>query len=88
MITVTASHVSNPSGRSQILAKAAGRQRTINYDHSRSMDANYGAAVGRLLDVLLDERGRAKMRHPSAQSRITVTQPNPNRSMFRFQIDV
>lgn len=42
----------NASGRSQILAKGGGKQRTVNYDDSRSSDWNHGNAAGVLGLVL------------------------------------
>ena len=72
MFKITTTMTSNASGRSQIVAKGHGRQRTVSYDHAKNLDANMGAAAGALLDVLLDDRQRAKIMHPSGRQRITV----------------
>ena len=38
----------NAQGRGQILAKANGRQRTVNFDPALSSDRNHGLAAGTL----------------------------------------
>lgn len=39
---------SNASGRSQVIAKGGGRQRTVSVDQSKSNDWNHGNAAGTL----------------------------------------
>lgn len=41
-------YTSNANGCGQILAKGAGRQRTVSYDDALSSDANHGNAAGTL----------------------------------------
>lgn len=48
MMILRTSYKTNGSGRSQILAKGGGKQRTVNYDDSRSSDWNHGTAAGTL----------------------------------------
>lgn len=72
MFTIHTQHVSNANGRPQVLAKGHGRQRTVSVDLSKSNDYNDGAAVGALLDVLLDDRQKAMLRHPSGGQRVQV----------------
>ena len=45
-------HISNASGRGQVKATGAGRQRTVSWDHSKSNDWNHGNAAGTLALVL------------------------------------
>ena len=40
---------SNASGATKITARAAGKQKTVTYDHSRSNAANHGIAAGALI---------------------------------------
>jgi hypothetical protein len=49
---IRTSYQTNASGRSQILAKGGGKQRTVNYDDSKSSDWNHGNAAGTLALVL------------------------------------
>lgn len=42
----------NGAGRSQIVAKGGGKQRTMNYDPSQSSDTNHGTAAG-ILGIIL-----------------------------------
>ena len=48
MIVRTA-YKTNASGRSQIVAKSGGKQRTHNFDHRYSSDTNHGHAAGMLI---------------------------------------
>lgn len=50
MHSIITKHVSNANGRGQVLAKssAAGKQRTISWDHAASTDRNHGNAAGTL----------------------------------------
>jgi len=46
---VTTTHVTNASGRPQVVAKGNGKQLTHNVDLSKSEDWNHGTAAGALL---------------------------------------
>jgi hypothetical protein len=70
MFTITTAHTSNASGRSQVVAKGHGKQRTVSVDFSKSDDYNDGAAVGALLAVLASPEQQAKVRHPSGAQRV------------------
>ena len=70
MIKVTVTKTSTPAGAGKMVAKCKGKQRSTRWDHSLSADANLGAAVGAVLDVVLDSEQKAKMRHPSAKGRV------------------
>lgn len=48
-MNITTTYKTNHNGRSQILAKGGGKQRTISFDAARSFDYNHGAAAGILL---------------------------------------
>lgn len=48
------------------------RQRTVKNDSMAGMDARHGAAAGALLDVLLDDRQKAMLRHPSGGQRVQM----------------
>lgn len=45
---IVTKHTSNASGRSQVIAKGHGRQRTVSVDLSKSADWNHGIAAGTL----------------------------------------
>lgn len=51
-MNITTKHTSNASGRSQVIAKGGGKQRTVNVDPSKSADWNHGNAAGTLALVL------------------------------------
>ena len=51
-MNITATKTSNHNGRTQVVAKGNGKQRTVSWDHSRSADWNYGNAAGTLALVL------------------------------------
>ena len=61
MLTIIATKSSTPSGAPKVTAKGSGKQRTLPWDLSKSADANYGAAVGALTNVLTDERQQAML---------------------------
>ena len=46
MYVIRTQYRTNASGRSQILAKGGGKQRTVNFDASKSSDWNHGTAAG------------------------------------------
>lgn len=88
MFSITVTKSSNANGAGVLVAKGAGKQRTTKYDHSKSIDANFGAAAGTLLDVLVDDRQRAKIKHPSGGQRVRVEHLSDNGGKRRFSIDV
>lgn len=88
MFSITVTKSSNANGAGVLVAKGAGKQRTTKYDHSKSTDANFGAAAGTLLDVLADDRQRAKIKHPSGGQRVRVEHLSDNGGKRRFSIDV
>lgn len=45
---IVTTYKTNANGRSQILAKGAGRQRTINFEDADSFPRNHGNAAGEL----------------------------------------
>lgn len=88
MFSITVTKSSNANGAGVLVAKGSGKQRTTKYDHSKSIDANFGAAAGTLLDVLVDDRQRAKIKHPSGGQRVRVEHLSDNGGKRRFSIDV
>lgn len=48
MLNITTTLVHNDKGVAKIVAKGAGKQRTINYDHGVSHERNHGTAAGTL----------------------------------------
>lgn len=52
MVIIHTQSKTNASGRSQVLARGEGRQRTVNWDAQRSTDWNHGNAAGTLGLVL------------------------------------
>lgn len=59
-MNITTTYTSNASGRSQVLAKGGGKQRTVSVDPSKSSDWNHGNAAGTLARVLF--QGEASRR--------------------------
>lgn len=51
-ITVTTTYKTNAKGTGQIVAKGAGRQKTLNYNHEKSISQNHGAAAAALVKML------------------------------------
>lgn len=88
MFNITTLHTSNASGRAQVRATGHGKQRTVSLDHAKSDDANRGAAVGALLNVLCDDKQRAKLRHPSAAQRVRVKSLTDGGGKHLWTIDV
>lgn len=88
MITLTTTVTSNASGRAQVKATGHGKQRTISLDHALSDEANRAHAAGTLLNVLLDDRQQAKLRHPSGGQRVRVESISDGGGRHRWTIDV
>lgn len=74
MLTITSTILpADDSGKgTRVLARGKGKQRTLPYDHSRSHDANLGAAVGAVLNLLTDKRQQTMIQHPSGGQRVVV----------------
>lgn len=53
-MNITTTKKSNANGRPQVTAKGGGKQRTVNYDLSRSAAWNHGNAAGTLGLVLFE----------------------------------
>lgn len=85
-ITVTKTAARNGSGN--VVAKGHGRQKTTKWDHSKSVEANFGAAVGALLNLLASPEQQAKVRHPSGAQRVTVESLSQYGGKYRYSIDV
>lgn len=51
-MNITTTLINTDKGTPKIVAKGAGKQRTTNYDHALSHDANHGTAAGVLGLVL------------------------------------
>lgn len=88
MFSITTTQSSNASGAGIIVAKGHGKQRTTRIDHAKSDDANRGAAVGALLDVLASPEQQAKLRHPSGKQRVRVKSLSDAGGKHRWTIDV
>ena len=71
-IVITATVSSAPSGAGKIVAKCNGKQKSTRTDLGKSVNGNFGAAVGALLDTMLTPEQRSKMLHPSAKGRCVV----------------
>jgi hypothetical protein len=54
-----------------ITAKGQGKQRTVKPSKGHA-DGDHGSAVGTLLNVLLDDRQQAMLRHPTGGQRVRV----------------
>lgn len=50
---ITTTYKTNHNGTGQILAKGAGKQRTLTYDPALSVARNHGLAAGTLARVLI-----------------------------------
>lgn len=88
MFTITVTRTSNANGRAQVVAKGHGKQRTISLDYAKSADANFGAAVGTLLNVLATPEQQAKARHPSGARRVRVESLSESGGKQRYTVDV
>lgn len=70
MLTIRTEYVTSVSGKGQIKATGHGRQRTISYAHSQSVEVNHAKACGTLVNLLTDERQQSMIRHPSGARRV------------------
>jgi len=87
MFTITTTQSSNASGAGIITAKGHGKQRTVRLNHGKSDDANRGAAVGALLNVIASPEQQAKVRHPSGGQRVRVQSISDGGGRHRWNID-
>jgi len=85
---VRTNFTSNNAGRGQVVAKAEGKQRTVTRDPALSNEANAASAVGALLNVLLDDRQKAKILHPSGGQRVHVMPTSDFGGKHLWRIDV
>lgn len=88
MFTIITTQGTNGMGRSQVVAKAQGKQRTVTYDPALSVEANHASAVGTLLNVLASPEQQAKVRHPSGVQRVRVEPISEFGGKHRWSIDV
>jgi len=88
MFSIITSIQHTASGTPKVLAKGHGRQKTISYDHSKSHEANYGAAAGALLNLLTTDLQQAKVKHPSGGQRVHMDSLSDAGGKMRFTIDV
>ena len=88
MLNITVTKTAARNGSGNLVAKGAGKQRTTKWDHSKSIEANFGAAAGALLNVLVNDQQRAKIKHPSGGQRVRVEHLSDNGGKRRFSIDV
>jgi len=86
MVIVRTSYT-NKNGTPKVIARGAGKQRTVAWDLSKSTDWNHGNAAGTLLDVLLSPLDRAKVVHPSGMQRLGHDQ-NDSGTLHGFSINV
>lgn len=88
MLNITVTKTAARNGSGNLVAKGQGKQRTTKWDHSKSADANFGAAAGALLNVLTDERQQAMLRHPSGGQRVHVKHLTDAGGKRRFSVNV
>lgn len=89
MFSITTTQTATKSGAGRIVAKGHGKQRTVAVDHSKTQgEAQHAQAVGALLDTMLDDKQRAKMRHPSAAQRVRVLSLSDAGGKFRWSVNV
>lgn len=75
---IVTAYKANDKGTGQIVAKGQNRQRTVNYDHSLSREANFGSAAGTLALVLIEGETARKVAAKTAK----VTHNSPTRVVF------
>lgn len=88
MFTITTTVTSNASGATVILAKGHGKQRTTKSNPAMSDEWNRGGAAGALLAVLLDDRQKATLRHPSGGQRVNIKSMSDAGGKHKWTIDV
>ena len=80
-ITTTKKNASN--GRPQILAKGSGKQRTVSYDLSKSIEWNHGNAAGTLALVLVQGETARKI---AAETAKVVKHPSGGKMVFSIGV--
>ena len=70
----------------RITAKCRGRQRTVDWNPVLGIQANHTAAAGEVLNLLLDDVQRAKVRHPSGAQRVTVATFNDGTGIVNVDV--
>jgi len=50
--TITTTYKTNAKGTGQIVAKGGGKQKTVSYDHGKSINQNHGSAAAVLFKSL------------------------------------
>lgn len=55
MLNITTKYTTTAKGEGRIVAKGAGKQYTMPYDHSLSVNANHGSAAGVLARKVLPQ---------------------------------
>lgn len=88
MLSIIVTKTAARNGAGNMVAKGHGRQKTTRYDHSKSIDHNFGAALGALVNLLTDDRQQAMIRHPSGAQRVTEESLSDNGGKRRFTINV
>lgn len=90
LIVKTTYHTNPTTGAGKVTAKALGKQRTVSYNHDGGQDVSHGAAVGAVLDAVLDDRQKAMLRHPSGANRVRVKMQDDTNGFpyLRWSIDV
>jgi len=66
-MNITTTKKNNHNGTAQILAKGGGRQRTVSYDSSKSIEWNHGNAAGTLALVLFQGEESRKIATENAK---------------------
>jgi hypothetical protein len=84
--TIVTRYTTTDKGAARIVAKGHGKQRTVVRDYSQSWEQNHAAAAGTLLNVLLDPKQQAKVRHPSGGQRVRHIQHG--NAHHTFTVDV
>lgn len=96
-MNITTTQKSNAQGRTQIVARGiGGRQKTTNYDHSKSLDANHGIAAANLI-IHVNASLHPLERQNGDDLRVAVVrslnngygvhiQMNPSGSIHRFDV--
>lgn len=88
-IVITTQYVATDRG-GRIIAKGAGKQRTVQIDHSLTSEAKHATAAGELLNVLTNGRQQAMILHPSGGQRVRLSHERDRnlRARVRWTFDV
>lgn len=88
IIVTTTVESREQNGRTVVVAKALGKQRTISWDHEKGAEGTRGAAVGTLLNALLDDRQKSMLMHPSGKQRVRVESTSDGGGRHKWTIEV